>query len=198
VFHDIPISVLNRIEYLENIDNKERTEEICVERFNRLRQIPPETGRFIALMAAASPKGNWIEIGTSAGYSTLWLTLACKCLGTKITTFELDPEKIRMAKETFMLSDVEKHVELVPGNALNHLPDYTEISFCFLDTEKELYSDCYDIVIPNMVPGGILLADNVISHQSGLQSMIDKAQADRRVDSVIVPIGQGILMCRKK
>jgi len=48
-----------------------------------------------------------------------------------------------------------------------------------------------------MVPGGILLADNVISHQSDLQLMIDKALKDKRVDALVVPVGQGILLCRK-
>ena len=136
-------------------------------------------------------------MGTSAGYSTLWLALACKLLNTKITTFELDQQKIALAKETFTNAQVEQYVDLVPGNVFDHLPSYKDISLCFLDTEKELYADCYEIVIPNMVPGGILLADNVISHQSDLQPMIDHALGDKRVDALVVPIGQGILMCRK-
>lgn len=80
---------------------------------------------------------------------------------------------------------------------LIYLPHYKEISFCFLDTEKELYLDCYRMIIPNIISGGILLADNVISHKSYLQSMIDCAYEDERVDSMVVPVGQGILMCKK-
>jgi len=171
--------------------------QINIKHFDKLRQIPQETGRFISLLAASSPNGQWIEIGTSAGYSTLWLALACMYLKTKITTFELDPQKITLAKNTFASAQVEQYVELVPGDVFDHLPSYIDISLCFLDTEKELYADCYDIVIPNMMPGGILLADNVISHQSDLQPMIDRALGDKRVDSLVVPIGQGILLCKK-
>ncbi|MCL5261276.1 MAG: class I SAM-dependent methyltransferase [Gammaproteobacteria bacterium] len=198
MFHNIPDAVLKRMRYLEDANKNEKTEKVDVKPHHlRLRQIPPETGKFISLVALNSPKGQWIEIGTSAGYSTLWLTLACKSIASKITTFELEPQKIELAKETFLQSNVEQYVELVPGNVFNHLSHYTGISFCFLDTEKELYTDCYETVIPNMVSGGILLADNVISHKAVLGSMINHALQDERVDSVVVPIGEGILMCRK-
>lgn len=197
MFHDIPATILERMNYLENRDREEMSGQIKIKHFDKLRQIPPETGRFISLLAASSPNGQWIEIGTSAGYSTLWLALACMHLKTKIITFELDPEKITLAKNTFALAQVEQYVELVSGNVFESLPNYKDLSLCFLDTEKELYLDCYDMVIPNMVSGGILLADNVISHQSDLQSLVDRALGDIRVDSLVVPIGQGILLCKK-
>jgi predicted O-methyltransferase YrrM len=197
MFHNIPAAILEQMAYLENRDKEEMSAKENIKHFDKLRQIPPETGRFISLLAASSPDGQWLEIGTSGGYSTLWLALACMHLKSKITTFELDPQKITLAKNTFVSAQVEQYVELVPGNVFDHLPSYKEISLCFLDTEKGLYVDCYDIVIPNMVPGGILLADNVVSHQADLQPMIDSALRDDRVDALVIPIGQGILLCKK-
>ena len=76
-------------------------------------------------------------------------------------------------------------------------PGLDNISFCFLDAEKELYADCYELVVPNLVPGGILVADNAISHAETLQPMLDRALSDERVDALIVPIGMGELVCRK-
>ena len=102
-----------------------------------------------------------------------------------------------MYKNTFASVQVEQYVELVTGNVFEHLPSYKDLSLCFLDTEKELDADCYDIVIPNMVPGGILLADNAISHQVDLQPMIDRGMGDKRVDALVIPIGQRILLCKK-
>ncbi len=67
----------------------------------RLRQIPPETGRFLAILLAAAPPGKVIEVGTSAGYSGLWLSLACRLRGDRLITFEKNPEKVRLAQETF-------------------------------------------------------------------------------------------------
>ena len=167
-------------------------------RLERLRQIPEETGRFIALLASMAPAGDTLEIGTSAGYSTLWLALACRLVGRKVTTFEILDDKVGLARETFALAEVNDVVELVHGNALDHLSDRPDVSFCFLDTEKEVYAACYEAVVPNLVAGGILVADNAINHESNLRPMLDRALADERIDALIVPIGKGELVCRKK
>ena len=195
MFHNIPEIVRKRMEYLEEIDSMDRNDG--TPRLKRLRQIPSETGKFVSLLAASAPKGEFIEIGTSAGYSTLWITLACKLLGSKITTFEILKEKIKLAKETFKETDMENYIELIEGDARNYLKDYNNIAFCFLDAEKEVYEECYDLVVPNMVKGGILIADNAINHYEALKPMLDKALTDQRVDALIVPIGKGELLCRK-
>jgi len=195
MFHNIPDKVRKRMEYLEEIDSKDRNDG--TPRLKRLRQIPSETGKFISLLAASTPKGKFIEIGTSAGYSTMWIVLACKLRRTKITTFEILKEKINLAKETFKDTELKDYIELIEGDARNYLKDYKNIAFCFLDAEKEVYDECYDLVIPNMVKGGILIADNAINHYETLKPMLDKALADQRVDALIVPIGKGELVCRK-
>jgi predicted O-methyltransferase YrrM len=181
---------------LEQIDLRDRNDG--TPQLKRLRQISPDVGRFIALLAAAAPEGRWIEIGTSAGYSSLWLSLACRAMGHKITTFEILSEKVKLARSTFDGTKVGDVVELIHGDALEHLPNCRGIAFCFLDAEKEVYGRCYDAVVPQMVQGGILVADNAISHQSELQPMLDRVLADHRVDALIVPIGNGELVCRKK
>ena len=195
MFHNIPDKVRKRMEYLEEIDSKDRNDG--TPRLKRLRQIPSETGKFISLLAASTPKGKFIEIGTSAGYSTMWIVLACKLRRTKITTFEILKEKINLAKETFKDTELKDYIELIEGDARNYLKDYKNIAFCFLDAEKEVYDECYDLVIPNMVKGGILIADNAINHYETLKPMLDKALADQRVDALIVPIGKGELLSRK-
>ena len=196
MFHDIPQAMLARMRELEQIDSRDRADGTA--RMKRLRQIPSEVGKFIAIMAAAAPAGRYVEIGTSAGYSTLWLALACRELGRKITTYEILDEKAELARETFDTADVGDVVELVQGDALDHLAAYKDISFCFLDAEKEIYERCYEALVPGMTQGGILVADNAINHQATLQPMLDRALHDERVDAVIVPIGKGELVCRKK
>jgi caffeoyl-CoA O-methyltransferase len=195
MFHNIRPAILDRMKYLEDVDRRDRADG--TPRLARLRQIPPETGRFLALLAASSPDGAWLEIGTSAGYSTMWLALACEQTGRRLTTFELLPEKIALARETIRLAGIEGAVELVEGDAREKLRDIPRVAFCFLDAEKEIYSDCYDAVVPNLAAGGILAADNAVSHGDALQPMLEKALADARMDSVIVPIGKGVLVSRK-
>jgi len=195
VFHDIPRRIAQRMQYLEQIDARDRDDG--TPRLQRLRQIPPETGRFIALLAASAPPGRCIEIGTSAGYSALWLALACRLRGDQLTTYELLDGKVALARETLASAGVTDVVQLVHGDARDHLADLTDIAFCFLDAEKESYAECYEAVVPRLTSGGILVADNAINHAATLQPMLDRALADSRVDAVIVPIGKGELVCRK-
>jgi caffeoyl-CoA O-methyltransferase len=195
MFHSISPSVLERMRYLERLDAQDRVDG--TPRLIRLRQIPPETGKFLALLATAAPAGMILEVGTSAGYSTLWLALACEALGRPITTIEILPEKAKLARETFQAAEVEKTVRLVEGDAREYLKLSGPIAFCFLDAEKEVYGECYEAVIPKLVPGGWLVADNAISHRDALKPMVDRALRDDRVDALIVPIGKGELVCRK-
>lgn len=195
MFHTIPEVIKKRMKYLEEIDSKDRLDG--TPRMKRLRQIPPDIGKFLLIMAASAPNGDFLEIGTSAGYSTLWIALACKYKGIKMKTFEVLKEKIQMAKETFKITNMNNFIELIEGDARNYLEDYKNIAFCFLDAEKEVYEECYDLIIPNMVKGGLLIADNAINHYETLKPMIDKALADRRVDAMVVPIGKGELLCRR-
>ena len=136
MFHQIPPEIQERMHYLYRIDSLDR--QNGTPRLKRLRQIPPDTGKFISLLLASSPKGNVVEIGTSAGYSTLWLSLACRKTGRVIHTFEILNEKIKMAKETFQSAKIQDVVKLVEGDALENLKVYNNISFCFLDAEKDV------------------------------------------------------------
>ncbi|MFH1133998.1 MAG: O-methyltransferase [Nanoarchaeota archaeon] len=181
----------HRMRALELRDQEERA---CGDSINkRLRQIPPSTGKFLAFMAACSPRGKVVEIGTSGGYSTLWISLT----GKKILTYEIDPHKARIAKETFKLAKVEDRITLIKGDALKKLR-LSGISFCFLDAEKEIYTRCYDLLIPRMMRGGVLVADNVLSHNMILKPFVDHVLRDNRVDALVISLDNGLLLCRKK
>ena len=195
MFHNIPASIQERMSYLEAVDACDRKDG--TPRMERLRQVPPQTGKFLALLAASAPVGQVLEIGTSAGYSSLWLALACRQRGDKLVTFELLAEKVRLARETFAAASVAEIVQLVHGDAREHLSGISQIAFCFMDAEKEIYTQCFALVVPNLVVGGFFVADNVISHQEELQTMVDQALSDDRVDVLVIPIGKGLLVCRK-
>lgn len=182
--------------YLERLDKKHRRENVPSR--VRLRQVPPETGQFLALMALMAPPGKYLEIGTSGGYSALWLSLACRELGRRLITFEVVKEKVELARETFRVAEVEDAVKLIDGDARQYLGDYKQISFCFLDAEKEIYAECYEKIVPNMTDHGILVADNVISHEDILKKMVEDVLNDQRVDAMVVPIGSGELVCIKR
>ena len=89
----------------------------------------PETGKFISLLAASAPRGEFLEIGTSAGYSALWIALACKLNGNKLNTFEIRKDKAEFARETFQLTGLNDIIELIEGDARDYIQNYK--NWCF-------------------------------------------------------------------
>ena len=195
MFHEIPSEVLTRMRELEQMDSTERRNDTA--RFERLRQVSSGTGRFLALIAAAAPEGEFIEIGTSGGYSALWISLACRALGRRLTTFEIEEAKVALATETFRKAGLDDIVSVVSGDAREHVGGQSDVAFCFLDAEKRLYEECYEAVVPNMVSGGLLVADNVISHAGDLSGFLDRAESDERMDTMVAPVGEGVLLARR-
>ena len=195
MFHNIPEPILKRMRELEAQDAVDRQDG--TPHLRRLRQIPPITGKFLALLCASAPAGGVLEVGTSGGYSSLWIALACKERGNHLTTFELLEEKVARANETFEAAKVSEQIQLIHGDAREVISGYSNVAFCFLDAEKDIYKDVYEKVIPNLTPGGILAADNVVSHAEALSDFVAQTENDPRVDALVVPIGKGILVCRK-
>ncbi len=196
IFTDIPKPILDRMAVLEERDGRDRADGTT--NLKRLRQVPPETGMLLAMLAASAPRGQMIEIGTSAGYSALWLSLAAKQRGDKLVTYELLPDKAELARETLAKTKTEDYVELVHGDARSNLKAYEKIAFCFLDCEKEMYFEIYPEVASRLLPGGLLVADNVVSHKADLAPFVELARKDPTVDAAILPIGLGLLVCTKR
>ena len=188
MFEMISSGMRARMAELEAIDARDRGDGTDVA--HRLRQVPPETGRFIALMASLAPPG--------AGYSTMWLSLACRALGRTLTTFEVHANKVELARETYRRAGIQGIVDLVHGDARGRLPGLDGIAFCFLDAEKDVYIDCYDLLVPRMVPGGLIVADNVTSHADDLAPFVAHVLADPRVDAAVVAFAKGELLARKR
>jgi caffeoyl-CoA O-methyltransferase len=196
MFHDIPDAVQARMAALKERGIQDRKDG--TPRMQRLREVPLEVGRFLAILAAGSPAGRWVEIGTSAGYSTLWLALAARETGRRVTTFEILEWKVELARETFAVAEVEDVVELVHADVREGLAGVEGIAFAFLDSEKEDYLDLYELVVPKLVPGGLLVADNVADFHDEVQPMLDRAATDERVDAVVVPFLTGQLLARRR
>ena len=196
MFHDIPEPVAARMAELKERGVRDRADG--TPRMQRLREVPEGVGRFLAILAAGAPAGRWIEIGTSSGYSTLWLALAAREAGARVTTFEILEWKVELARETFALAEVEDVVELVHADVRAGLAAVEGVSFAFLDSEKEDYLELYELVVPKLVPGGLLVADNVADFHDEVQPMLDRALADERVDAVVVPFLTGQLLARRR
>lgn len=182
-------AVLDR---LEARDTSERAEE--APRSVRLRQVTPDVGLFLHNLVLAARPQSIVEIGTSGGYSTVWLGAAAHAVGSTVTTLEVDPVKVALARKGLQDAGLDRTVTIVEGDAFKYLRSRKEPSgFVFLDAEKEDYLEFLGLIVPLLAPGGILVADNLTSHEQDLRAFRDAALADPRLSAVIVPIGRGEL-----
>ena len=162
-----------------------------------LRQVPVDVGRCLSLLAMSAPHGKFLELGTSGGYSSLWLSLAARAKGVTLTTVDLDEKKVAFARENISRAGAEGLVKVVQGDALDYATRFEEIAFCFSDIEPpELNAKVYEKVVPHLVPGGWLVIDNMTSPRV-MTDLLNRARNDTRVDCVLLPFPKGDLVCRK-
>ncbi|OLN26009.1 O-methyltransferase [Desulfovibrio sp. DV] len=195
MFHGLTPAMLARMAELEAIDAADRTDGTPHGR--RLRQIPPETGRYLAILAASAPAGQVVEVGTSAGYSALWLSLACRARGDGLTSIDRDPDKLALARQTLETTGTTDVVRLACGDALEILAGLDGVAFAFVDANRDVLPACLELLADRLVPGGLVAADNVISHAAEIPGVVEAFLADPRFDAVVVPIGSGVLTARR-
>lgn len=182
---------------LESEDGRDRSDG--TPRSQRLRAVTPEVGRFLNLLAKAIAARRVLEVGTSGGYSTLWLADAVRETGGAVITLEIDPAKIERAQKTFVEAGVQDVVTIVPGDArVTARRLEPGFDFVFLDAEKELYLDLLNPLVNLLRPGGVLVADNLLSHADELAPFREAAERHPELECVLVPIPRGELVCRKR
>jgi predicted O-methyltransferase YrrM len=124
--------------------------------------VPMVDGRALRLLTEAAAAKNVVEIGTSTGYSGLWLSLALQATGGHLTTFEYDHGRASMARDHFRKAGVEQAVTIVEGDAHENVTKLKgPIDVAFIDADKDGYMDYLHKVLPLVRPGGLILAHNV-------------------------------------
>jgi caffeoyl-CoA O-methyltransferase len=187
VFHDISANMQQVMRALE---------EQVVRDQPSLRSVSVDVGRCLSLLAMSAPQGAFLELGSSGGYSSLWLSLAARARGVTLTTVDLDEKKVALARENISRAGVGS-IQVFHGDALDYATRFEELAFCFSDIEPpENNAKVYEKVVPRLVPGGWLVIDNVTSPRLQTE-LLNRAEKDPRVDSVLLPFSKGDLICRK-
>jgi predicted O-methyltransferase YrrM len=178
----------------------EQTSRETEDHWVRARSLHPEAAQLLFMLASAANAQDILEIGTSVGYSTVHLAFAARQTGGHVTTLELMPAKIETARANLAQGGLTDCITQRQGDALALLPTLPgPWDLVFLDPEKELYLDAWNLFKDNVSPGGLVVADNVISHADDLKGYLDAVRADERFDTVTVPIGLGLeLSCRQR
>jgi predicted O-methyltransferase YrrM len=165
----------------------------------RLRAITPDTGEFLLTLALAIRARTIVEVGTSGGYSGLWLALAARETGGRLTTFDVDPAKVARARATFEEAGLADVVDSRHEDGVAGLAGFEDtVDLVFLDAEKDLYEAALEPAIRALRRGGVLVADNLTTHIAQLAGFRDRALADDRLVGLVVPIGKGELVAVRR
>lgn len=172
--------------------------------------IGPHEGALLALLVRLTGARRALEIGTFTGYSALCMAEALPAKG-KLTTCEIKPEHVDIARSFFARSPHGHKIKLRLGPALETLAGLSvsaSFDFVFLDADKESYVNYYEAVLPRLRPGGLIVADNVLWSGRVLapKQKTDRAVAkfnkhvrrDARVECVMLPIRDGVSVIRKR
>ena len=167
-------------------------------------------GRFLEMISWLIRPARILEIGTFLGYSTLCLAKGLR-EGGRLHTIELNTPDAATATENFRRAGAQDRIILHPGNALDIIPGLDEIwDLVFIDADKTGYPAYYELVLPRVRPGGLIIADNVLFHGEVLEKKIkgENAKAihafnqlvknDRSVEKVMLTVRDGLLLIRKK
>lgn len=158
------------------------------------------TGEFLYTLIKAEGSKNVLEIGTSNGYSGIWLGKAVKENGGHLTTIEFYDKRLDVAKENFKTCGVSDVITTLKGSALMHLeylPDDFEIDFAFVDANKSEYIKYFEFIDKHMKKSGIIACDNVLSHEAKCKPFIDAINSNPNYENVVIPLPAGLSLARK-
>jgi caffeoyl-CoA O-methyltransferase len=146
-----------------------------------------EDGRFLNLLIKVAQAKNGLEIGTSHGYSALWLALGLEETGGRLTTIEIQPDRVFLAKENFTAAGLRHRVDFQEGDAHQVVTTLDgPFDFIFLDADKDGQMDYFEKLFPKLIPGGLLLAHNAISSENRMRPFLDMIREHPELDSIIL------------
>ena len=165
-------------------------------------------GRVLSMFSKMISPKNILEIGTYTGYSALCMAEGLSTNG-KLHTIECDEEVSLFAKRYFDMSEYKENIIQYTGNAMGIISSLeVEFQMVFIDADKENYSHYFDLVFDKLSVGGYIIADNVLwsgkvveaeqdEETKALVAYSKKVQQDKRVENMLMPIRDGLMICRK-
>ena len=194
-------NVFDVLEKLEKQSSLEKSRQVDVPSDERMLAITKETGELLNMLIRLKNAKNMLEVGMSVGYSTIWCAEAISENDGKIITIEQNPKKIKRAKENFHEANVESIVTIQEGLAMQILREFSlqekfkeYFDFILIDADKENVIEYFDIILPMVSAGGVIVTDNMLYPEKYREDMKKYAlhiQANQNVRTITSPIGNG-------
>jgi predicted O-methyltransferase YrrM len=164
------------------------------DRLKRFRNVEPPTAALLAVLIRATGATRILELGTSNGYSTIWLADAAQACGGRVVSVELDASRVELAQANLRAAGLADFVELRVGDAADVLgaSGGGAWDFVFLDAERPAYAGYVDDLIRVLARGGVLAVDNVLSHEHELVEFTSLLSAVSGLTQTVVPVGAGL------
>ena len=181
-------SVLAELEQFGKANDASTTE-----RARRMLNITRDTGELLAVLVRATLARRVLEIGTSNGYSTLWLASAARAIGGSVTTVEFAEHKIGLAVANFTRAGLTRYISIVHddgGRVLERSAD-SAFDLVFLDSERPEYPGWWPNLRRVLRRGGLLVVDNATSHPGQMAPFVALVNADAEFSTSLVPVGNG-------
>jgi predicted O-methyltransferase YrrM len=163
------------------------------QRQEKMLNITRDTGELLSILIGGSKAKRVLEVGTSNGYSTLWLADAVKAISGNVVTLEMSEAKAAMARHNFERSELSPWIRLhvtEAGQFLREQP-FSHFDLIFLDSDRDQYVTWWPWIQNVLAPGGLLVVDNAVSHAAEMKDFIAEVSATPGWRSVVVPIGNG-------
>ena len=194
-------SIFEVLEKLENQSSLEKSRKVDVPADERMLAITKDTGELLNMMIRLGNVKNMLEVGMSVGYSTIWCAEAIIENGGKITTIEQNPKKIKMAKKNFQNAGVSETITIQEGTAMQILREFNLqakynkfFDFVLIDADKENVIEYFDMIVPLVSVGGVIITDNILypeKYREDMKKYSAHIQANPNVRTITSPIGNG-------
>jgi predicted O-methyltransferase YrrM len=162
------------------------------DRLLRFRNVEPESAALLAVLVRAMQAKRLLEIGTSNGYSTIWLADAAASTGGRVVSVEVDASRTALARENLARAGLSAELRTEDAAVTLGEAEDGAWDFAFLDAERPAYVSYWPELVRTLAPAGLLVVDNVLSHEDQLVEFTALVEADARVTSTVVPIGAGL------
>jgi predicted O-methyltransferase YrrM len=162
------------------------------DRVARYRNLEPESAELLSVLVKAAAPQNILELGTSNGYSTIWLADAAEAVGARLVSAEIDGARTEQARGNLERAGLTADLRTQDAGELLRDTGDGEWGFVFLDAERPAYAGYWPDLLRVLAPGALLVIDNVISHAEQVEEVTSLIEAEPGVTSALVPIGAGL------
>lgn len=171
---------------------KQMAREQYIKDFHRIGlNTTPGDARFLRIMIEAAKCKRGVEVGTATGYGALMMGMAFERTSGHLTTIDIDPKMVKAAREHIEKMDLTDSVTVVEGDALKVLPELEgKYDFVFIDALKQDYFKYFKAIAPKLLPGAVIVADNVIKFENEMKDFLDAMENDPHFDIQIIQCSQ--------